>query len=146
MKKIFGVILMAILLMTAALSVAEVKMYNNFIVTGLEETNDEREFINGGEVDLVIVVRIVKPNDEVVLEKNIIRYTDCEDDNYNEVYVLLYDEYGLVIDEGTGFLPKYVADCHTRNNAQIVHQLKDYLETENPEDNFEMYVKEGSAE
>ena len=141
MKKFVGTMMVVILLLMAVCATAEVTIYWNTEVTGIEITEGELEFKEEG-YDFEIIVIESEPVDEIKMEKNIFRFTDDENCNYNKAYAIAYDKYGIAIDDGCfGNLGIEVANCRTKNNAQVVNQLKDYLE-KNYERNFEMYVFE----
>ena len=143
MKKVIALVVMMVCLFTAAFAAAEVTVNWNTEVTGIEITDMEKEFIQEG-YDLAVVVVIENPDDEIKMEKDLIRWTDEECTNYNATYACLYDEYGLKVGdlEGIGSLCDYVAVCRTHDSACVVKQLVDHIEKEFPENNFEMFIWE----
>jgi opacity protein-like surface antigen len=143
MKRIITLVVMTVMLFTAAFAAAEVTVSWDVEVTGIEVTDMEKEFVEDGW-DLAIVVIHENPDSEVKMEKDLLRWTNDEDFNYNEAYTCLYDEYGLRVGslEGAGSLDKSVAVCRTHDTACVVKQLVDYLEKNYPGKGFEMYVFE----
>ena len=144
MKKVITfVVVMMTVLFAAAFAVAEVNVNWNTEVIGIEVTDMEKDFVKDG-YDLAIVVVIENPEDEVKMEKDLIRWTDDEENNYNEAYACLYDEYGLRVgfQEGTGNIQESIAVCRTHDSACVVKQLEDHLEKNFPDENFEVYVFE----
>lgn len=144
MKKVITfVVVMMTVLFAAAFAVAEVNVNWNTEVIGIEVTDMEKDFVKDG-YDLAIVVVIENPEDEVKMEKDLIRWTDDEENNYNEAYACLYDEYGLRVgfQEGTGNIEESIAVCRTHDSACVVKQLENHLEKNFPDENFEVYVFE----
>jgi len=142
MKKVIGIIMMVIMTMTAAIAAAEVTVNWDVKVTGIEVTDGETEFKENGW-DFEIVVSIDEKMDEVKFEKNVIRFRDDEDCNYNDGYAVQMDEFGLAVDDGfLGHIDPEVAVCRTQNVAAVVEQLVKHLEKEFPESDFEVYVFE----
>ena len=143
MKKVITLIAIMVCVFTATFASANVAVYWNTDVTGLETSSMEEEFAKDG-YDLAIVVSIDDPEDEVKFEKDLIRWTDDEYENYNQAYACLYDEFGLCVEgqEGTGSVSEHAAICRTHDSACVVNQLVSYLEDNYPGQNFEMYIYE----
>lgn len=143
MKKVVTLVVTLAIVLCTAFAAAEVKIYDNFEVTGLEISDNESAFMNDGW-DVIIVVECDELVNDIKCEKNIIRFTDESYSNYNDVYGLVYDEYGLIAYESAGTIGTDVANCRSKSVSAVVLQLRDYLEKEYPENTFEMYVFENN--
>ena len=138
MKKVITLVVMMVVMLVTVSAMAEVKIYDNTDVIGLEQSESEQAFIDEGW-DLIVVVECEKLTNNAMIEKDIVRFTDDANTNYNLVHGITYDKYGMINFEGTGNMDERVANCRSKNVTAIVLQLRDYLEEEFPGENFEMY-------